>query len=79
IKDWDRVVFIHGVLNTDNMNISGETIDYVHCAFMDSYDPDTVFSSIDRHGRSAFAHQASIAGWKIERVAQSLVKLITAD
>ncbi|EDZ90491.1 protein adenylyltransferase SelO [Francisella tularensis] len=79
ITEWERVGFIHGVMNTDNMTISGETIDYGPCAFMDSYDPDTVFSSIDRDGRYAFANQASIAGWNIARLAESLLKLISAD
>ncbi|MBK2093437.1 protein adenylyltransferase SelO [Francisella philomiragia] len=79
ITQWERVGFIHGVMNTDNMTISGETIDYGPCAFMDIYDPDTVFSSIDRDGRYAFANQASIAGWNIARLAESLLKLISQD
>lgn len=79
ITQWERVGFIHGVMNTDNMTISGETIDYGPCAFMDSYDPDTVFSSIDRDGRYAFANQASIAGWNIARLAESLLPLISSD
>lgn len=79
IIQWERVGFIHGVMNTDNMTISGETIDYGPCAFMDTYDPDTVFSSIDRDGRYAFANQASIAGWNIARLAESLLKLISQD
>ncbi|GMN90340.1 protein adenylyltransferase SelO [Francisella sciaenopsi] len=79
ITQWERVGFIHGVMNTDNMTISGETIDYGPCAFMDTYDPDTVFSSIDRDGRYAFANQASIAGWNIARLAESLLKLISQD
>lgn len=79
IIDWERVGFIHGVMNTDNMTISGETIDYGPCAFMDSYDPDTAFSSIDRDGRYAFVNQASIAGWNIARLAESLLKLISED
>jgi uncharacterized protein YdiU (UPF0061 family) len=77
--EWDRVGFIHGVMNTDNMTISGETIDYGPCAFMDEYDPETVFSSIDRNGRYAFANQASIAGWNIARLAESLLQLISDD
>ncbi|MBY7733762.1 protein adenylyltransferase SelO [Francisella philomiragia] len=79
ITQWERVGFIHGVMNTDNMTISGETIDYGPCAFMDTYDPDAVFSSIDRDGRYAFANQASIAGWNIARLAESLLKLISQD
>ena len=79
ITNWERVGFIHGVMNTDNMTISGETIDYGPCAFMDTYDPDTVFSSIDRNGRYAFANQASIAGWNIARLAESLIPLISSD
>lgn len=79
ITQWERVGFIHGVMNTDNMTISGETIDYGPCAFMDNYDPDTVFSSIDRNGRYAFANQASIAGWNIVRLAESLLPLISSD
>lgn len=79
IAEWERVGFIHGVMNTDNMTISGETIDYGPCAFMDSYDPDTVFILIDRDGRYAFANQASITGWNIARLAESLLKLISED
>ncbi|AIT08897.1 hypothetical protein LO80_02155 [Candidatus Francisella endociliophora] len=79
ITQWERVGFIHGVMNTDNMTISGETIDYGPCAFMDNYDPDTVFSSIDQGGRYAFANQASIAGWNIARLAESLLPLISLD
>jgi uncharacterized protein YdiU (UPF0061 family) len=79
ITEWERVGFIHGVMNTDNMTISGETIDYGPCAFMDTYDPETVFSSIDRNGRYAFANQASIAGWNIARLAESLLKLISSN
>ena len=79
ITEWERVGFIHGVMNTDNMTISGETIDYGPCAFMDTYDPETVFSSIDRNGRYAFANQASIAGWNIARLTESLLKLISSN
>lgn len=79
ITEWERVGFIHGVMNTDNMTISGETIDYGPCAFMDTYDPETVFSSINRNGRYAFANQASIAGWNIARLAESLLKLISSN
>tara|TARA_Y100001935_G_scaffold248627_1_gene246059 strand:- start:1037 stop:2488 length:1452 start_codon:yes stop_codon:yes gene_type:complete len=73
---WMRVGFIHGVMNTDNMAISGETIDYGPCAFMDNYDPATVFSSIDRMGRYAFANQPKIAQWNLARLAESLLPLM---
>lgn len=76
IVQWMRVGFIHGVMNTDNMALTGETIDYGPCAFMDVYDPDTVFSSIDRGGRYAYANQPSIAGWNLARLAESLLPLI---
>ena len=79
IADWMRVGFIHGVMNTDNMAISGETIDYGPCAFMDSYDPKTVFSSIDRTGRYAYANQPGIAQWNLARLAETLLPLIDAD
>ena len=71
-----RVGFIHGVMNTDNMAISGETIDYGPCAFMDIYNPETVFSSIDHHGRYAFLNQPSIAKWNLARFAETLLPLI---
>ena len=76
ITNWMRVGFIHGVMNTDNMAISGETIDYGPCAFMDAYNPETVFSSIDHHGRYAYFNQPSIARWNLERFAESLIPLI---
>ena len=76
ITDWMRVGFIHGVMNTDNMTVSGETIDYGPCAFMDNYNPETVFSSIDHHGRYAYFNQPSIARWNLERFAESLIPLI---
>ena len=79
IIDWMRVGFIHGVMNTDNMTISGETIDYGPCAFMDTYDPKTVFSSIDLHGRYAYYNQPAIAKWNLERFAESLIPLINKD
>ena len=79
IVAWMRVGFIHGVMNTDNMALSGETIDYGPCAFMDDYHPDTVFSSIDRHGRYAFANQPVIAQWNCARLAEALLPLIDAD
>lgn len=79
IADWMAVGFIHGVMNTDNMAISGETIDYGPCAFMDNYDPKTVFSSIDRNGRYAYVNQAGIAQWNLARFAETLLPLIDAD
>jgi uncharacterized protein YdiU (UPF0061 family) len=79
IARWMHVGFIHGVMNTDNMAISGETIDYGPCAFMDHYDPATVFSSIDIRGRYAYANQPKIAQWNLARLAETLVSLIDAD
>ena len=76
IVDWMRVGFIHGVMNTDNSTISGETIDYGPCAFMDTYDAKTVFSSIDTQGRYSFANQPSIIHWNLVRLAESLLPLI---
>jgi protein adenylyltransferase len=73
------VGFIHGVMNTDNMAISGETIDYGPCAFMDHYDPATVFSSIDTQGRYAYGNQPRIAHWNLARFAETLLTLIDAD
>jgi len=79
VARWMHVGFIHGVMNTDNMAISGETIDYGPCAFMDHYDPATVFSSIDSHGRYAYANQPPIAQWNLARFAETLLPLIDAD
>jgi uncharacterized protein YdiU (UPF0061 family) len=79
IADWMRVGFIHGVMNTDNMALSGETIDYGPCAFMDRYDPQTVFSSIDQGGRYAYTNQPGIAQWNLARLAETLLPLIDAD
>ena len=79
ICEWMRVGFVHGVMNTDNMAISGETIDYGPCAFMDNYDPRTVFSSIDYYGRYAYCNQPLIAKWNLERFAESLISLIKED
>ena len=79
ICNWMRIGFIHGVMNTDNMTISGETIDYGPCAFMDKYDPGTVFSSIDHQGRYAYFNQPRIALWNLERFAESLLALINDD
>ena len=76
---WLCVGFIHGVMNTDNMTISGETIDYGPCAFMDIYDPDTVFSSIDVQGRYAYKNQPNMASWNICRFAETLLPLINED
>lgn len=73
---WQLVGFIHGVMNTDNMAISGETIDYGPCAFMDAYDPETVFSSIDIHGRYAYGNQPKIAAWNLARFAETLLPLL---
>jgi uncharacterized protein YdiU (UPF0061 family) len=74
-----HVGFIHGVMNTDNMTISGETIDYGPCAFMDAYDPGTVFSSIDRGGRYAYANQPAVAQWNLARLGETLLPLLDAD
>jgi uncharacterized protein YdiU (UPF0061 family) len=79
IASWMHVGFIHGVMNTDNMTISGETIDYGPCAFMDQYDPATVFSSIDARGRYAYDNQPKIAQWNLARFAETLVFLIDDD
>jgi len=79
VVEWLRVGFVHGVMNTDNMALSGETIDYGPCAFMDVYDPDTVFSSIDRGGRYAFANQPSITRWNLARLAETLLPLFHAE
>lgn len=79
IAKWQLVGFIHGVMNTDNMALSGETIDYGPCAFMDAYDPATVFSSIDLHGRYAYGNQPHIAGWNLARFAETLLPLLHAD
>jgi len=79
IASWLQIGFIHGVMNTDNMAISGETIDYGPCAFMDSYDPATVFSSIDQFGRYAYGNQPRIAHWNLARLAETLLPLIDAD
>ena len=76
IADWMRLGFIHGVMNTDNMSVAGETIDYGPCAFMDEYDPNTVFSSIDHRGRYAFANQPVIAQWNLARLAETVLPLI---
>ena len=79
VINWMRVGFIHGVMNTDNMAISGETIDYGPCAFMDHYDPKTVFSSIDKFGRYSFSNQPPITKWNLTRFAECLIPLIDKD
>jgi uncharacterized protein YdiU (UPF0061 family) len=79
VARWMGVGFIHGVMNTDNMSISGETIDYGPCAFMDSYHPQTVFSSIDQMGRYAYYNQPQIAQWNLACLASTLLPLIHAD
>jgi uncharacterized protein YdiU (UPF0061 family) len=79
IARWQLVGFIHGVMNTDNMSIAGETIDYGPCAFMDCYHPDTVYSSIDQRGRYAFDNQPSIAHWNLVGLANALLPLIADD
>ncbi len=79
IAQWQCVGFIHGVMNTDNVALSGETIDYGPCAFMDAFDPATVFSSIDRQGRYAYGNQPQIAQWNLARLAEALLPLLHAD
>ena len=79
IASWMLVGFVHGVMNTDNTTISGETIDYGPCAFMDAYDPATVFSSIDRRGRYAYGNQPAIGAWNLARLAEALLPVIDAD
>ncbi len=79
VTEWMRVGFIHGVMNTDNVALSGETIDYGPCAFMDHYHPETVFSSIDQRGRYAFGNQPVITQWNLARFAETLIPLIDDD
>ena len=79
IAQWQLVGFIHGVMNTDNMALSGETIDYGPCAFMDAYDPATVFSSIDHGGRYAYGNQPPIAQWNLARLAEAMLPLVDDD
>ena len=79
IVNWQRVGFIHGVMNTDNMSLSGETIDYGPCAFLDEYNPKKVFSSIDHNGRYAFNNQPKIALWNLARLAETFLHLIDDD
>jgi len=79
IAKWMLVGFIHGVMNTDNMSVAGETIDYGPCAFMDAFDPEAVFSAIDRHGRYAYFRQPAIGGWNLTRFAECLLPLLSDD
>jgi serine/tyrosine/threonine adenylyltransferase len=79
LAKWQLVGFIHGVMNTDNMSLAGETLDYGPCAFMDTYDPATVFSSIDQQGRYAYANQPAIAQWNLARLAEAMLPLFDAD
>ena len=79
ISKWMSIGFIHGVMNTDNFSISGETIDYGPCAFMEAYDPDTVFSSIDRHGRYKYSNQPKIALWNLSCLAGCLLPIIDGN
>ena len=79
IAQWMLVGFIHGVMNTDNMSIAGETIDYGPCAFLDGYDPEAVFSAIDSQGRYAYANQPAIGGWNLTRLAECLLPLLSED
>jgi serine/tyrosine/threonine adenylyltransferase len=76
VAQWMLIGFVHGVMNTDNMTISGETIDYGPCAFMEAYNPDTVFSSIDHWGRYAYDNQPAIAGWNLARFGEALLPLL---
>jgi uncharacterized protein YdiU (UPF0061 family) len=79
VARWMLVGFIHGVMNTDNMSVSGETIDYGPCAFLDAYDPEKVFSAIDRSGRYAFGNQSRVAQWNLARLAETLLPLLDSD
>jgi serine/tyrosine/threonine adenylyltransferase len=79
VAAWLLVGFVHGVMNTDNTSVAGETIDYGPCAFLDAYDPEAVFSSIDRIGRYAYSQQPAIAGWNLTRFAECLVPLLDSD
>lgn len=79
VARWQQAGFIHGVMNTDNMAVAGETIDYGPCAFMDTYDPETVFSSIDREGRYRYSNQPLIAQWNLARLAEALLPLLSDD
>ena len=79
LAQWMLVGFVHGVMNTDNMTISGETIDYGPCAFLDAFDPTAVFSSIDHGGRYAYGQQPVVAEWNLARLAEALLPLFAAE
>jgi uncharacterized protein YdiU (UPF0061 family) len=79
VAQWLCIGFVHGVMNTDNVSIAGETIDYGPCAFMDAYHPETVFSSIDQTGRYAYARQPQIGGWNMARLGEALMPLFSSD
>ena len=79
ILNWQRVGFIHGVINTDNMSLSGETLDYGPCAYLDEYNPNKVFSSIDHKGRYSFSNQPRIAMWNLARLAETFLHLVDKD
>ena len=79
MAQWMLVGFVHGVMNTDNMTISGETIDYGPCAFMEAFDPATVYSSIDHGGRYAYGNQPAVAEWNLARLAEALIPLFHHD
>ena len=79
VAQWMLLGFIHGVMNTDNTSISGETIDYGPCAFMEAYDPATVFSSIDHHGRYAYGNQPRAALWNLTRLAEALLPVLVQE
>ena len=79
MAQWNSVGFIHGVMNTDNTSISCETIDYGPCAFMDSYEANKVFSSIDQYGRYAFSNQSRVAPWNLSRLAETILFLISKN
>ncbi len=79
VARWLHVGFVHGVMNTDNMSVAGQTLDYGPCAFLDGYDPDTVFSSIDQHGRYAYCAQPRVTQWNLARLAETLLPLLDSD
>src|SRR5690606_19128871 len=79
IARWMLVGFVHGVMNTDNIALSGDTIDYGPCAFIDAYDPATVFSSVDEYGRYAYGNQPVIAQWNLARFAETLLPMLHAE
>ncbi len=79
IARWMHIGFVHGVMNTDNVTLSGETIDYGPCAFMEAFDPNTVFSGIDQHGRYAYGNQPDIGAWNLARMAEALIELLAEE